>query len=61
MCRHALDDSKLMRKINAVRMIQLAASPEINSGPAVATLVSWHMHRVFVHAHFFVIYESNGN
>ena len=27
----------------AVRMLQLIVSPEIHSGPAVATLVSWHI------------------
>lgn len=29
--------------LNSVRMLQLIVSPEINSGPAVATLVSWHI------------------
>ncbi len=29
--------------LNAVRMLQLVVSPEIKSGAAVATLVSWHI------------------
>jgi hypothetical protein len=29
--------------LNGVRMLQLVVSPEIKRGPAIATLVSWHL------------------